>query len=61
MDPLGIGIVGTGNISGGYARDILNHPEIHLVAATDLDPVRLRTFGQEFGCTAHATLERASG
>ena len=38
MTPLGIGIVGTGNIAGGYARDTLTHPEIRLVAATDLDP-----------------------
>ena len=40
MTPLGIGIVGTGNIAGGYAKDALTHPEIRLVAATDLDPDR---------------------
>ena len=61
MDPLGIGIVGTGNIAGGYARDILTHPEIHLVAATDLDPDRVRAFSHEFGCTAHATVEELLG
>jgi predicted dehydrogenase len=47
MEPLGIGIVGTGNIAGGYARDILTHPEIHLVATTDLDPARSHAFAQE--------------
>jgi predicted dehydrogenase len=57
MEPLGIGIVGTGNIAGGYARDILTHPEISLVAATDLDQVRLRTFAEEHGCRAHATVD----
>jgi len=62
VDPLGIGIVGTGNIAEGYARDMLtHHQEIHLVAATDLDPVRLRAFGQTFGCTAHATLDALLG
>ena len=29
MKPLGIGIVGTGNIAGGYARDISDSVEIH--------------------------------
>ena len=61
MEPLGIGIVGTGNIAGGYARDILTHPEIHLVAATDLDPARLHAFAQEHGCRAHATVEDLLG
>jgi predicted dehydrogenase len=57
MEPLGIGIVGTGNIAGGYARDILTHPEIRLVAATDLDPVRLAPFAREHGARAHGSLE----
>jgi predicted dehydrogenase len=57
MEPLGIGIVGTGNIAGGYARDILTHPEIHLVAATDLDPARSHAFAQEHGCRAHANVD----
>ena len=57
MDPLGIGIVGTGNIAGGYARDILTHPEIHLVAATDLDPAGRARSARSYGCTAHATLD----
>jgi len=57
MTPLGIGIVGTGNIAGGYARDILTHPEIRLVAATDVDPVRAAAFATANGCRAHASLE----
>jgi predicted dehydrogenase len=57
VDALGIGIVGTGNIAGGYARDIPSHPEIRLVAATDLDPARAAAFGQAFGCRAHASLD----
>jgi predicted dehydrogenase len=57
MTPLGIGIVGTGNIAGGYARDALTHPEIRLVAATDLDPARAVAFAEANGCRAHASLD----
>ncbi len=57
MTPLGIGIVGTGNIAGGYARDALTHPEIRLVGATDLDPVRAAAFAAEHGCRAYASLD----
>jgi predicted dehydrogenase len=57
MTPLGIGIVGTGNIAGGYARDALTHPEIRLVAATDLDPERAAAFAAINGCRAHASLD----
>ncbi|MDX6585527.1 MAG: hypothetical protein QOI10_4711, partial [Solirubrobacterales bacterium] len=56
-NPLGIGIVGTGNIAGGYARDALTHPEVRLVAATDLDPARAIAFAAEHGCRAHASLD----
>ena len=57
MTPLGIGIVGTGNIAGGYATDALTHPEIRLVAATDLDPERAVAFAATHGCRAHTTLD----
>ena len=57
MTPLGIGIVGTGNIAGGYAKDALTHPEIRLVAATDLDPSRAAAFAEAHGCHAHASLD----
>jgi predicted dehydrogenase len=57
VEPLGIGIVGTGNIAGGYARDILTHREIRLVAATDLEPERLRAFAEEHGSRMHATVD----
>ena len=57
MDPAGIGIVGAGNIAGGYARDALTHPEIKLVAATDLDQARADAFAREHGIVAHPTLD----
>jgi predicted dehydrogenase len=57
MTPLGIGIVGTGNIAGGYARDVLTHPEIRLVAVTDLDGERSAAFAATHGCRSHASLD----
>jgi predicted dehydrogenase len=57
MTPLGIGIVGTGNIAGGYAKDARTHPEIRLVAATDLDPDRAAAFAAEYGIRAHGSLD----
>ncbi len=57
MTPLGLGIVGTGNIAGAYARDILTHPQIRLAAATDLDAGRAASFGVEHGCPIHASLD----
>jgi predicted dehydrogenase len=57
MKPLGVGIVGTGNIAGGYARDTRTHPEIQLVAATDLDHSRAAAFADAQGCRAHASLD----
>jgi predicted dehydrogenase len=57
VTPLGLGIVGTGNIAGAYARDILTHPQIRLAAATDLDASRAAAFGTEHGCQIHASLD----
>jgi predicted dehydrogenase len=54
---MGIGIVGTGNIASGYARDILTHPGIRLVAATDLDAARAAAFGDGNGCRVHASVD----
>ncbi len=57
MTPFGLGIVGTGNIAGGYARDALTHAGIRLVAVTDLDPARASAFAAEHDVRAHATLD----
>ena len=50
-------MVGTGNIAGGYARDIPTHPEIRLIAATDLDRARAAAFADEHGIDAYGSLE----
>jgi predicted dehydrogenase len=47
MEPLRIGIVGTGNIAGAYARDSRTYPQLNLIACTDLDPARAAAFAEE--------------
>ncbi|MFL5708922.1 MAG: Gfo/Idh/MocA family protein [Chloroflexota bacterium] len=55
--PFGLGIVGTGNIARGYARDAATHPEIQLVAVTDVDTDRATTFAAEHGVRVEPTLD----
>ena len=54
---MGIGIVGTGNIAGGYARSIPTYAEVRLVAATDVDAVKAAAFGEAHGCRIHGSLD----
>src|SRR3954447_4195837 len=55
--PFGLGIVGTGNIARGYARDAATHPEIRLVAVTDLEPDRATAFAAEHGARVEQSLD----
>lgn len=55
--PLGIGIVGCGNIAGPYAKSIALHDEIRLVAACDVDGARATAFAAEHGGRVHDSLE----
>src|SRR3954451_24427729 len=55
--PLGLGIVGTGNIAGGYARDAVTHPEIRLVSVTDIDIDRATAFAAEHGTRIDPSLD----
>ena len=54
---LGLGIVGTGNIAGGYAADIATQPGIRLVTATDLDRERAAAFAGKYGIHAAGSLD----
>jgi predicted dehydrogenase len=55
--PLGVGIVGCGNIAGPYARSLADQAEVHLEAATDVDASRAEAFALEHGCRALGSLE----
>src|SRR5918997_2950229 len=57
MTPLGIAIVGCGNIAGKYAEDSRTYPQLHLVAVTDVDAARAQAFAAEHGVRAHASVE----
>ncbi len=57
MTPLGIGIVGCGNVAGKYASDSKTYAELRLAAATDLDLARATAFAREHGCRVHPSLE----
>lgn len=56
-DPIGVGIVGCGNIAGAYAEDIATYNHLQLVGAADLDPTRATAFATEHTCRAYPTLE----
>ena len=56
--PLGVGIVGCGNIAGPYAKCISAYPdELKIVGACDLMPERAQEFAEEYGCRAFPDLE----
>ena len=56
--PLGIGIVGCGNISGPYAKSIVEHPdELKIVGACDVVLERAKEFCDEYGGRAFTDLD----
>lgn len=46
----GVGIIGTGRISGAHARAAQNVEDARLVAASEIDPERARQFKERWGC-----------
>jgi predicted dehydrogenase len=58
----GVGIIGTGRISGAHARAARNVPRATLVAASEVDEARGRAFAERWGCDVvpdyHRLLER---
>jgi predicted dehydrogenase len=55
--PLGVAIVGCGNISRGYARTMAAHPnEIRLVGCFDIQPQAAQALAAEFPCRVYKNL-----
>jgi len=52
-----LGIVGAGVIAARYAERIAEVDGLDLVAVTDVVPERARTLAEQYGATAHASLE----
>lgn len=49
MDPLRVGIVGLGNISGIYFKNLTEYPETTIVGVADLDPARATAAADKYG------------
>jgi predicted dehydrogenase len=60
MDPLRIGIVGCGNISGIYFKNLLSFRSTEVVACADLDVERAREVGSQHGVFGMSTEELLS-
>lgn len=53
----GIAIVGCGFVADFYAATLPLHPELRLVAVTDMDQARAERFGRAHAATVHASLD----
>jgi predicted dehydrogenase len=54
-DPVRIGIIGTGNIAGAYARAYKEIPEAEIVALCDIIPGKAAAYGERNGFTGAKT------
>jgi predicted dehydrogenase len=51
MEPLRVGVLGVGNISGIYFKNLTSYPEIEVVGCADLDIARAEAAAKEHGLT----------
>jgi predicted dehydrogenase len=56
-DPVGVAIIGCGNIADRYAKQINSYPHVCLLGAQDIDKDRAENLTGEFGGKVYATLE----
>jgi predicted dehydrogenase len=52
MEPVGVGIIGCGVISGAYLKAASNFPILDIRALADIDPKAAKARGKEFGVNA---------
>ncbi|MBL8094441.1 MAG: Gfo/Idh/MocA family oxidoreductase [Anaerolineales bacterium] len=52
--PLGVGVIGCGNISEIYLKNLARFSVLRAVAVADLDPVRAEARARQFGMTARS-------
>ncbi len=57
MQPLRIGIVGCGNISGIYLKNLTSYPDTRVVACADLDLDRAKAAADQYGVPKACTTE----
>lgn len=56
-NPVGVAIVGCGNISDAYGRDISSYPHIKLLGAQDIEVSRAKELTDKYGGKVYETLE----
>ena len=55
--PIGVAIIGCGNIAGPYAEDFANYDEVELIGVADIDPERARAFAEKHNTIAYETAD----
>lgn len=55
--PLGVAILGAGNIANGYADDLVRYDHLKLVGVADLDPERAKALALKHGVKAYGSTE----
>lgn len=55
--PLGIALVGCGNIAGAYARDLRSYDHVRLIGAFDVDQAKAQAFGAQHELPIYETLD----
>jgi predicted dehydrogenase len=61
MEPVGIGLIGCGNIAAIYAENAARFAPLRLVSCADLLPERAKAFGREHGIAKVHTVEGLLG
>ena len=56
-DPVGVAIVGCGNVAGAYARQIKGYPHVKLLGAQDIDETRAVELTRQYGGKVYTSLE----
>src|SRR5579871_4238093 len=57
MQPVKVGLIGCGNISGTYLKTMKSFPLLDVVACADQDPARARSRAEEFGVPRACSVE----
>ncbi|MEU6674069.1 Gfo/Idh/MocA family oxidoreductase [Streptomyces sp. NPDC046925] len=56
--PVGVGLIGAGNISDQYLTNLTAFPDVRMVVVGDLDTARAQTQAQQYGVGEWGTAER---
>jgi predicted dehydrogenase len=57
MNPVGVALVGCGNIAGPYAEDLKKYAELNLIGVADVDAARAQSFAQQHSIEFFPTVE----